>query len=92
LRKIKRCGHSRRCISRVEKPDHRHHRLLRVGNERPCGHTAKQRDKLAPSHSITSSASESSMGDGSIPSERDSCQIDAGTAEALDQGPHSLAL
>src|SRR5215468_4955785 len=37
--------------------------LLRARRERPCSHrTAKQRDELAPSHSITSSARASSVG------------------------------
>jgi hypothetical protein len=42
----------------VEKPDHRHRRLLRMSRERPRGcRAAKERDELAPlHHSITSSA------------------------------------
>src|SRR6476660_10518312 len=41
----------------MEEPDHRHCRLLRVRDARPCcRRTAKQRDELAPPHSITSSA------------------------------------
>ena len=41
----------------VEKPDHRHRRLLRARRERPRRRrAAEQRDELAPLHSITSSA------------------------------------
>src|SRR5262245_32077817 len=41
----------------VEKPDHRHRRLLRPRRERPCRcRTAEQRDELAAFHSITLSA------------------------------------
>src|ERR1700730_11770383 len=41
----------------AEKPDYRHRWLLRTRRERPCRRDAKQRNELAPSHSITSSAS-----------------------------------
>src|SRR5262249_60944508 len=42
--------------------------LLRARRERPCRRrTAEQRDKLAPRHSITSSASASSVGGISTP-------------------------
>src|SRR6516165_6864608 len=52
----------------VEKPDHRHPRLLRARRERPRGgRAAEQRDELAPFHSITSSASASSVGGISTP-------------------------
>src|SRR5262249_41924871 len=37
-------------------------RLLRARRERPSGHAAEQRDELAPFHSITSLATESSVG------------------------------
>src|SRR5262245_60809369 len=55
----------RACMARgaIERPtadkaDHRHRRLLRARRERPRGcRAAKKRDELAPSHSITSSAS-----------------------------------
>src|SRR6516164_7565031 len=40
----------------VEKTDHRHRRLRSHG-EWPCCYAAEHRDKLAPPHSITSSAS-----------------------------------
>src|SRR5262249_39662229 len=40
----------------AEKSDHLHRRPLRPRRERPrCRRAAKQRDELAPSHSITSS-------------------------------------
>src|SRR5262245_4827589 len=42
---------------KVEKPDHRHRRLLRACGESPRNRrAAEQRDELAPPHSITSSA------------------------------------
>src|SRR5580704_8649511 len=44
----------RRCV--FEKSNHRHRRLLRTRGEWPCWRTAKCSDKLAPPHSITSSA------------------------------------
>jgi hypothetical protein len=40
----------------------RHRWLLRARPKRPRSRTAEQRDELAPSHSITSSARASSMG------------------------------
>src|SRR6516164_256260 len=47
---------------RVQKLDHRHRRLLRARRERPRGRrAANQGDELAPFHSITSSASASSL-------------------------------
>src|SRR5262249_252809 len=46
----------------VQKPDHRHGRLLRPRGDRPGGRTTKQRDEVAPLHSITSAAVESSVG------------------------------
>src|SRR5262249_16725377 len=51
-----------------EKPNHRHRRLLRARRERPCGSAAEKRDELAPLHSITSSASASSLSGTSSPS------------------------
>src|SRR5262249_8110160 len=46
----------------AEKSDHRHRRLLRARHERPRGGgAAEERDELAPPHSITSSASASSL-------------------------------
>src|SRR5262249_21137137 len=46
----------------IDEADHRHRRLLRARRERPRGRrTAEQRDEVAPLHSITSSASESSL-------------------------------
>src|SRR5262245_65381998 len=50
-----------RCRQAAEKPDHRHLRLLRQRRERPRRRAAEQRDELAPLHSITSSASASSL-------------------------------
>jgi hypothetical protein len=50
----------RRCA--MEKSDYRHRRLLRACRERPRrSRAAKQRDELAPLHSITSSAMASSL-------------------------------
>src|SRR5262249_44803063 len=40
----------------AQEADGRHLALLRVRRERPCGRPAKQRDELAPLHSMTSSA------------------------------------
>src|SRR5262245_51864362 len=58
------CGQIACTIGRprgAEEPDHRHRRLLRARRERPAGRpAAEQRDELAASHSITSSASASS--------------------------------
>src|SRR5262249_16787633 len=52
-----------------EKSDYRHRRLLRPRRERPrCRRTAEQRDEIATSHSITSSARASSVGGTSRPS------------------------
>jgi hypothetical protein len=53
------CRQVRRILggSRTEEPDHRNRRLLRARRERPRDRAAEQSDKLAPSHSITSSAS-----------------------------------
>src|SRR5262249_43891725 len=45
----------------ADKADYRHRRLLRVRRERPRSRAAEQRDELAPVHSITSSASASSL-------------------------------
>jgi hypothetical protein len=42
--------------------------LLPLRRERPCRRVAKQHDERAPSHSITSSARESSVGGTSRPS------------------------
>ena len=50
-------------------PDQRHRRLLRARRQRPShGSAAEQRDELASSHSITSSARASSVGGMSRPS------------------------
>src|SRR5262245_30586286 len=59
----------RRATSRraAEKPDHRHC-LLRARRQRPCRRAAEQRDELAAFHSITSSASASSLSGTSRPS------------------------
>jgi hypothetical protein len=47
----------------LEKPDHRHRRLLRARRERPRGRrAAEKRDELAAVHSITSSARASTLG------------------------------
>src|SRR5439155_991216 len=52
----------------AEKPDHRHHRLLRTRRERPrYGGAAEQRDELAAFHSITSSAMASNLSGTSKP-------------------------
>src|SRR5262245_6119144 len=49
--------------TRIEISDHRRWRLLRPRRQRPSSRrAAEQRDELAPSHSITSSASASSDG------------------------------
>src|SRR5262249_27249075 len=47
---------------RIEKPNHRHRRLLRARRQWPRRRAAEQRDELTPSHSITSSAMASSVG------------------------------
>src|SRR5262244_3931850 len=49
---------------KVEKPDHRHRRLLRARRARPChSRAAEQGDEIATAaHSITSSARTSSVG------------------------------
>src|SRR5262245_48606463 len=59
-------GHIARSCRAVEKPDHRHRRLLRARRERPRRRrAAEKRDELAAphlgGHSITSSASASSL-------------------------------
>src|SRR5262249_27521116 len=54
----------------VEKPDHRHRRLLRARRDRPRRRAAEQRDERATLHSITSSAMVSSPGGTSMPSAR----------------------
>src|SRR5262249_49368999 len=46
---------------RGEKSDDRHRPLLRPRHQRRCRRAAKQRDELAPLHSITSSAATSSL-------------------------------
>jgi hypothetical protein len=46
----------------AEEPDDRHRRLLRARRQRPRGRAAEQRDELAASHSITSSARASRVG------------------------------
>src|SRR5690349_21172572 len=52
----------------VEKPDHWHQGLLAARRQRPRRRAADQRYKLAASHSITSSASESRLPEISMPS------------------------
>src|SRR5262249_21482764 len=52
----------------AKKADHRHRRLLRARRKRPSGSATKQRDEVAPSHSITSSARASNCGGTSRPS------------------------
>src|SRR5262249_4495926 len=54
----------------IQKPDHRHRRLLRPRRERPARYrAAEQRDELAaPDHSITSSAVASTLAGISMPS------------------------
>ena len=47
------CSHeARECAWRrdIEKPDHRHRRLLRARRKRPDRRAAEKRDELAPSH------------------------------------------
>src|ERR1700756_4000283 len=65
-------GHKERVSSgrsSAEESDHRHRRLLRARRERPCGRSAtEQRDELAASHSITSSARARSVGGAVRPS------------------------
>src|SRR5262249_9312571 len=54
---------------KVEKPDHRHPRLLRAGRDRPRRSRATdQREERAPLHSITSSARASTVAGTSMPS------------------------
>src|SRR5712691_5408914 len=50
-----------------EVPDHWNRRLLRSRRKRPRRRAADKRDELAPPHSITSSASASSVGGISTP-------------------------
>ncbi len=53
---------------RAKKSDHWHRRLLRPRIERPSGGSAaKQRDEVAPYHSITSLAAETKSGEIAIP-------------------------
>src|SRR6266480_5447904 len=61
-------GRSRSRRLKAEKPNHRHHRLLRACRERPRHQAAEQRYELATPHSITSSARASSIGEISRPS------------------------
>src|SRR5215211_5340798 len=51
----------------MQKPDHRHRRLLGARRQRPRGGTAENGNELASSHSITSSARASSIGGTSRP-------------------------
>src|SRR5262249_28615906 len=56
-------GRTRSGRTGAEPTNHRHRRLLRACRERPRGRgAAEQRDDLAPPHSITSSATDSSVG------------------------------
>ena len=55
-----RAQHGRRRRHGCENPDAPDLRLLRDRRERPRGRATEQRDELAPSHSITSSARASS--------------------------------
>src|SRR5262245_46884968 len=53
----------------ADESDHRHRRLLPARRERPRGRcTAEQRDELAALHSITSSASDSTLSENLTPS------------------------
>src|SRR5262249_29585127 len=61
-------GTLERCATK--KSDHRHRRLLRARRERPRRRAAEQRDEVASSHSITSSARASSVGEISRPRAR----------------------
>src|SRR5262249_15023311 len=61
---LKSCHHVGRPTARtaLEETDHRHRRLLRACRERPRdGSAADERDERTPLHSITSSASASSL-------------------------------
>src|SRR5262245_11516602 len=61
--RVRRCG--------LEKPDHRHRRLLRARRDWPRGCRAEQRDERAPPHhSITSSAATNSLSGTVRPSTR----------------------
>src|SRR5262249_16364318 len=53
-RRYEMCIRTGRCG--VEIADHWHTQLLRPHRKRPCHRAAKERDELAPLHSITSSA------------------------------------
>src|SRR5262249_35907281 len=66
---LKRRYHLRDRPTKVKKSDHWHRALLRARRERlrDC-RAAEQRDELAPLHSITSSAVESSVGGTATPS------------------------
>src|SRR5437016_6226702 len=72
LQTLLECGqqmHERRGWRAAKKADHGQRRLLRARRERPDGNsTADERYELAPSHSITSSASASSFAGTSRPS------------------------
>src|SRR5262245_2780356 len=61
----------------VEKPDHRHRRLLRPRRERPSRRrAAEERYELAPvAHSITSSAAASSLSGTARPNIRAVCAL-----------------
>ena len=48
-------------VRTTEKSDHRHCRILCARRERPCCRATDYRDELAPPHSITSSAMESTL-------------------------------
>src|SRR5262249_12877469 len=55
--------------SALEKPNHWHRGLLRARRERPCRRAAEERDEIAAFHSITSSASESTLSEVVTPSD-----------------------
>src|SRR5262249_38178253 len=68
---LAKCG-GKRSIScwrfTVEKPNHRHRRLLRTRRERPRRRAAEERDEVAPRHSITSLALASKVAGTVMPS------------------------
>jgi hypothetical protein len=73
----KRCHEVRRILRcrNPDEPDHRHRRLLRAHRERPDSRAAEKGDELAPPHSMTSSASASSVGATAMPSSLAVCRL-----------------